>query len=107
MKNLFFFLSVLMLWQASYAQQGNGGSGHYFPEAGWKSIPLITYPSPDVDALREEDLLLDEQGEQPWRFGFNHPTQINSSAHDTWIQAKNGDLIWLVRMFFGRSNSQN
>ncbi len=65
MKNLFFFLSVLMLWQASYAQQGNGGSGHYFPEEGWKSIPLITYPSPDVEALREEDLLLDEQGEQP------------------------------------------
>jgi hypothetical protein len=98
MKNLFFFLSVLMLWQASYAQQGNGGSGHYFPEEGWKSIPLITYPSPDVEALREEDLLLDEQGEQPWRFGFNHPTQINSSAHGTWIQAKNGDLIWLVRI---------
>jgi lysyl endopeptidase len=98
MKNLLFFLSVLTAFHGSFAQQGNGGTGHYFPEAGWKSIPLITYPTPDVEALRQEDLILDEQGEQPWRFGFNHPTQINSSSNGTWIQAKNGDLIWLVRI---------
>ena len=98
MKKLLFFLSVLTAFHGSFAQQGNGGTGHYFPEAGWKSIPLITYPTPDVEALRQEDLILDEQGEQPWRFGFNHPTQINSNANGTWIQAKNGDLIWLVRI---------
>ena len=92
MKNLLFFLSVLTAFHVSFAQQGNGGTGHYFPEAGWKTIPLITYPTPDVEALRQEDLILDEQGEQPWRFGFNHPTQINSSSNGTWIQAKNGDL---------------
>ena len=98
MKKLLFFLSVLTAFHGSFAQQGNGGTGHYFPEAGWKTIPLITYPTPDVEALRQEDLILDEQGEQPWRFGFNHPTQINSSSNGTWIQAKNGDLIWLVRI---------
>ena len=98
MKKLLFFLSVLTAFHVSFAQQGNGGTGHYFPEAGWKTIPLITYPTPDVEALRQEDLILDEQGEQPWRFGFNHPTQINSNANGTWIQAKNGDLIWLVRI---------
>ena len=98
MKKLLFFLSVLTAFHVSFAQQGNGGTGHYFPEAGWKTIPLITYPTPDVEALRQEDLILDEQGEQPWRFGFNHPTQINSSSNGTWIQAKNGDLIWLVRI---------
>ena len=98
MKKLLFFLSVLTAFHGNFAQQGNGGIGHYFPEAGWKSIPLITYPTPDIEALRQEDLILDEQGEQPWRFGFNHPTQINSNANGTWIQAKNGDLIWLVRI---------
>lgn len=98
MKNLLIFFSALITFQVSFAQQGNGGTGHYFPEAGWKTIPLITYPTPDVEALRQEDLILDEQGEQPWRFGFNHPTQINSNANGTWIQAKNGDLIWLVRI---------
>jgi hypothetical protein len=98
MKKLLFFLIVLTAFHGNFAQQGNGGIGHYFPEAGWKSIPLITYPTPDVEALRQEDLILDEQGEQPWRFGFNHPTQINSSSNGTWIQAKNGDLIWLVRI---------
>ncbi|MFM7595736.1 MAG: T9SS type A sorting domain-containing protein [Flavobacteriales bacterium] len=97
MKNLLFFLSIITAIQV-LAQQGAGGSGHYFPEAGWKTIPLITYPTPDVEALRQEDLILDEQGEQPWRFGFNHPTQINSTSHGTWIQAKNGDLVWLVRI---------
>lgn len=95
MKTLFFFLSVLMLWHASYAQQGNS---HYFPKEGWKTIPQISYPTPDVNALRQEDIILDEQGGQPWRFGFNHPTQINSTSNGTWIQAKNGDLIWLVRI---------
>lgn len=98
MKNLIFFFSALIAFQVSFAQQGNGGTGHYFPEAGWKTIPLITYPTPDVEALRQEDLILDEQGEQPWRFGFNHPTHINSVSNGTWIQAKNGDLIWLVRI---------
>jgi len=98
MKNLFFFLSVLMLWQASYAQQGNGGNSHYFPKDGWKTIPQISYPTPDINALRQEDIILDEQGGQPWRFGFNHPTLINSSSNGIWIQAKNGGLIWLVRI---------
>ena len=95
MKNLFFFLSVLMLWHTSYAQQGNS---HYFPKEGWKTIPQISYPTPDVNALRQEDIILDEQGGQPWRFGFNHPTQINSTSNGIWIQAKNGALIWLVRI---------
>jgi hypothetical protein len=98
MKNLFFFLSVLMLWQASYAQQGNGGNSHYFPKEGWKTIPQISYPTPDINALRQEDIILDEQGGQPWRFGFNHPTLINSTSNGIWIQAKNGGLIWLVRI---------
>ena len=98
MKNLLIFFSALITFQVSFAQQGNGGTGHYFPEAGWKTIPLITYPTPDVEALRQEDIILDEQGEQPWRFGFNHPTHINSASNGTWIQAKNGDLIWLVRI---------
>jgi hypothetical protein len=98
MKNLFFFLSVLMLWQASYAQQGNGVNSHYFPKEGWKTIPQISYPTPDVNALRQEDIILDEQGGQPWRFGFNHPTLINSTSNGIWIQSKNGGLIWLVRI---------
>jgi len=53
MKKLLFFLSVLTAFHGSFAQQGNGGTGHYFPEAGWKTIPLITYPTPDVEALRQ------------------------------------------------------
>ncbi len=98
MKRRFLFLSILLSVQLIHAQQGNGGNSHYFPKEGWKTIPQISYPTPDVDALRQEDLILDEQGEQPWRFGFNHPTLINSTSNGTWIQAKNGDLIWLVRI---------
>lgn len=98
MKRRFLFLCILLSVQLIHAQQGNGGNSHYFPKEGWKTIPQISYPTPDVDALRQEDLILDEQGEQPWRFGFNHPTLINSTSNGTWIQAKNGDLIWLVRI---------
>ena len=98
MKRLFLFLNILLSVQLIYAQQGNGGNSHYFPKEGWKTIPQINYPTPDVNALRQEDLILDEQGGQPWRFGFNHPTQINSNTHGIWIDAKNGDQLWMVRI---------
>ena len=98
MKIFFLSLSILLSFQLIYAQQGNGGNSHYFPKEGWKTIPQISYPTPDVNALRQEDLILDEQGGQPWRFGFNNPTQINSNTHGIWIDAKNGDQLWMVRI---------
>ncbi len=60
MKRLFLFLNILLSVQLIYAQQGNGGNSHYFPKEGWKTIPQINYPTPDVNALRQEDLILDE-----------------------------------------------
>jgi hypothetical protein len=73
------FLLLLFLAFNTQAQiQGGGGKGHYFPENGWEKVPLISFPSPDIVALRHEDRVLDSLGDHPWRFGYNHSTFVNS-----------------------------
>jgi len=93
------FLLLLGLALKTQAQiQGGGGKGHYFPENGWEKVPLISFPSPDINALKEEDRVLDSLGDQPWRFGYNHATSINSMANGVWIPTKNDGQLWLLRI---------
>jgi hypothetical protein len=93
---LFLFL---FLWSTlAFGQQGDGGLGHVFPNLGWKSIPTVSYPTPDINALQQEDRFLDSVGGQPWRFGFNYATQINTENHGVWINTKEGHSLWLMRV---------
>ena len=98
MKRIFLCLTILTAMTNVFSQQGDGGVGNYFPAAGWKDVPLISYPTPDIEALRLEDEILDQTGDHPWRFGFNNPTQINSLNQGTWLTTKNGDQLWLLRI---------
>ncbi|MFN4911759.1 MAG: T9SS type A sorting domain-containing protein [Flavobacteriales bacterium] len=95
------FLSsfFIFLWfNACFAQQGDGGFGHYFSNNGWKTIPLVSYPTPNVNALQAEDRVLDSVGGQPWRFGYNYTTAINTENQGIWINTKEGHSLWLVRL---------
>ena len=98
MKRIFLFVTVLTAITNGFSQQGDGGVGHYFPAAGWKDVPLISYPTPDIEALRLEDEILDQTGDNPWRFGYNNPTQVNSLNQGIWLTTKNGDQLWLLRI---------
>lgn len=97
MKHLLFILGFFTLFLFR-AQQGDGGLGHFFTTNLWKNIPVLSYPTPDISALQAEDRILDSIGGQPWRFGYNYPTQINTQNHGVWISTKEGDLIWLMRV---------
>lgn len=98
-KQQVFLFTLLIVCLHSFAQiQGSGGTGNYFPSKGWNNIPLILFPTPDISALREEDQVLDSLGGQPWRFGYNHPTSINSAIHGIWISTKNQGKLWLIRI---------
>lgn len=93
------FLLLLFLAFNTQAQiQGGGGKGHYFPENGWEKVPLISFPSPDIVALRQEDRVLDSLGDHPWRFGYNHSTFVNSAQNGVWMPTKNHGKLWLLRI---------
>lgn len=95
----YLYLFLLFLALNTQAQiQGGGGYGHYFPENGWEKIPVISFPPPDIVALRQEDRELDSLGDQPWRFGYNHSTSVNSAQNGVWIPTKNKGKLWLLRV---------
>ncbi|MFM7387212.1 MAG: hypothetical protein ACKO5L_03535, partial [Bacteroidota bacterium] len=102
------FLFLLFLAFNTQAQiQGGGGKGHYFPENGWGKIPMISFPSPDIVALRQEDRVLDSLGDHPWRFGYNHSTSVNSAQNGVWIPTKNHGQLWLLRIKSGGALTLN
>ena len=98
MKTFFFILFSFSVMFHVYAQQGDGGIGHYFPTHGWKDIASLEFPTPDIAALHAEDEILDQSGDQPWRFGFNHYTHVTLADHGTWLDGKNGQRIGLLRV---------
>lgn len=61
--------------------------------------PAASVVLPEVD--RNALLLEDEQRlasgvKGPYRFGFNHATDIGTAQHGTWTVLRNGDRLWRV-----------
>jgi hypothetical protein len=96
--NTTLILSILFrLATFTFAQQGDGGNpkvlkGHL----SIKSSDLVTFMEPNIERLREEDNLNEQQKIGPWRFGFNHITNLNADSSGKWIILPNGDQIWFL-----------
>lgn len=74
--------------------QGDGGNVIGSTDA----LQNVTFAKPDIKKLRAEDLLNDEKGNGPWRFGFNHETALSLENAGTWKVLPNGGKLWLLKV---------
>ena len=87
--------STIIVSLLSFAQQGDGGQPKSLT---LESIELKVFEEPNIDSLRIEDALVDGQGIAPWRFGFNHSTNLNMNNSGSFIKLDNGGLLWLLKI---------
>ncbi len=99
MKKTLYFLSIVLLSFASYAQQGDGGEPFYDNS---KSASIVmdarSFSQPDISVLQAEDILSDARKDSPWRFGFNNYTDFNLNNSGTWTDIANGGKVWQLSL---------
>jgi len=93
-KVLIIFSSIIMSF-LSYSQQGDGGKPKSLT---LESIDLRVFEEPNIDSLRIEDSRVDGKGIDPWRFGFNHYTNLNMNNSGSWIKLNDGGSLWLLKI---------
>jgi lysyl endopeptidase len=60
-------------------------------------VPQVVLPEVDAAQLIEEDLAKVDAGiKGPFRFGFNHVTDIRTERDGIWYALPNGDRVWRV-----------
>jgi hypothetical protein len=92
-------LSVILFLYTivSFAQQGDGGKPKGFKTLfSMKSADVVTFLEPNIQRLRAEDDLNEQLKIGPWRFGYNHYTNLNTDSSGSWITLPNGDQIWFL-----------
>ena len=90
-----FVLSLLF----AFSQQGDGGKPKGSKAALLiKSSQKVVFNEPNIQQLRTEDQINDEQGIGPWRFGFNNYTNLNLFNSGNWFTLPNGDQIWFLTL---------
>ena len=88
-----FFLFALF----AFAQQGDGGKPKGSKAAILlKSSEQVVFNEPNIQQLRVEDQINDEQRSGPWRFGYNNYTNLNIDNSGTWVTLPTGDQIWFL-----------
>jgi len=96
-KKLLFAASFIFFAAYSFSQQGDGGAPLYnTSKTTFNNIDKHTFQTPNIDALRTEDAIIDEDKSGPWRFGYNNDTDLNFSNSGTWLDLANGGKLWQV-----------
>ncbi|MEO8588144.1 MAG: T9SS type A sorting domain-containing protein [Flavobacteriales bacterium] len=89
---------ALLLWSASTAAQISFGGRPLglMPQAPWlPEPPVAVMPTVDADALIAEDEARYALGVKgPYRFGFNHATDLGTGNTGVWHTLRNGDRVW-------------
>lgn len=91
-------IALVCLVLLGFAQQGDGGTPVSSKFAFDPEILSISFPQPDLEALALEDEQLDGKGIAPWRFGFVHETNLNTSNAGSWFNLPNGGKIWMLEV---------
>lgn len=96
MKHFFLAAGIQLLALSSiFAQvQGDGGLPKTKSYVNFKNVQEIKFATPDIEALRAEDVITDEAGSSPWRFGFNNLTNLSMTNSGTWSTLPNGGKVW-------------
>ena len=63
-----------------------------------KAIEQWLFEQPNIAALQAEDVLIDDQGIAPWRFGFNNYTNLNTTNAGSWFDLPNGGRLWILHV---------
>ncbi len=99
MKKTLYFVSIVLLSFASFAQQGDGGEPFYDNSKSTSAVmDARSFSQPDVVSLIAEDVVSDAQKDSPWRFGFNNYTDFNFNNSGTWTDLANGGKIWQLSL---------
>ena len=64
-------------------------------------------PTPDLQALRREDAILDQDKSNPYRFGAAIPVDIDLTNSGEWTVLKNGDNMWRLNIASPGSHTVN
>ncbi|HEY0978835.1 MAG TPA: hypothetical protein VGE21_15285, partial [Flavobacteriales bacterium] len=92
-------LGAFVVTPSLLAQRSFGGTplGPKGSRIGLPEAPVMTLPSVDVETLRAEDAANAANGiKGPWRFGYQHFTDISMSTSGVWHTLPNGDRNWRV-----------
>lgn len=94
-----FLLSIAWLHLHLFlqAQVSAGGTPVGFKFLSDKKVAEAVMPHVDVEALRQQDLINDANKNVPYRFAFNHFTDIRPSTHGDWFDLGEGRL-WALRI---------
>jgi PKD repeat protein len=99
MKLLYSLILVIGFFSYSFvslAQISQGGQPISSQDPGLLKSALVfeTMPRIDIDRLKAEDLLNDQNKEVPWRFGENIDVNYSLSNSGIWDQFAEGDKVW-------------
>jgi len=94
---------ILAIAGKGNAQVSQGGSPLSF-DAGYSSklisnVPTAVMPFVDVEALKQEDLIVDKVKDIPWRFGQNLDVILNPANSGINEVLPNGDKLWRLRIY--------
>lgn len=99
MKNLLSILFSLFIF-SFFAQQGDGGQpfGYFSHLKANLEIPYLTFQQPNVDSLRAEDAANEGLEKGPWRFGYNHSTDIDFINTAVWYAHPSGGKVGILKI---------
>jgi hypothetical protein len=95
MKKTVILASLLFTAPALVAQIAFGGEPLSFSRQDLPEAPVVTLPTVDREALLAEDEWRRASGMKgPYRFGFNHATDLTLENSGVWHTLANGDRVW-------------
>lgn len=103
-KLVLFALFASGVFLADAQVQGIGGTPISYKEKYVPSSIIATakFSTPNIDALRAQDAIVDAEKSGPWRFAYNHMTDFNMNNSGTWTNLQNGGKLWRLKV-----NSKN
>lgn len=96
MKHFTLSAAALLFAAVAVGQISFGGRPYTFDHpASLDTPPVAVMPDVDAALLMVEDEERENSGMKgPWRFGFNHATDLDLQNSGTWTTLVNGDRIW-------------
>ncbi|UZO81153.1 T9SS type A sorting domain-containing protein [Aquimarina sp. ERC-38] len=94
---LFWILSFLFYLQTVSGQITNTPPPH-ITQLKSSTLPTVVMPAFDLDKLRKEDAINDNNLQKVYRFGYAHKTNLNIKNSGVWTTLPNGDRIWRIQI---------
>lgn len=98
-KQLLNVFTLLIISSSVFGQQGDGGVPKTFSlKSDLANIPVQSFITPNIDALKAEDAATEADKSGPWRFGFNNKVELNMNNSGSWMNLQNGGKIWRLKL---------